>query len=184
MGSWVNELAGNRCWVRRKTHWKSLLGDWSSTRFSGSWVGLLGFSSGSHGSAVALGLRVAGSPEIASPASSGLVGATHQRIGLHLPQLSRSHLSLSISRSLPLKLSLNLSSQSLDLTLCELLEHDRKKNKERRRKEKKGGKEKEGEGFGDAGDKGENEGKITEMPLTLNLTTFYPLLYTLYFSII
>jgi hypothetical protein len=27
MGSWVNELAGNRCWIRRKTRWKSLLGD-------------------------------------------------------------------------------------------------------------------------------------------------------------
>jgi hypothetical protein len=27
MGSWVNELAGNRCWIHRKTCWKSLLGD-------------------------------------------------------------------------------------------------------------------------------------------------------------
>jgi hypothetical protein len=61
-----------------------------------------------------------GSPEIASPASSGLIGATHRRIGLHLPQLSRSHLSQHLSVSLYLTLSVSLPpsiSRSLSLSL-------------------------------------------------------------------
>jgi len=97
---------------------------------------------------VALGLRVAGSLEIASPASSGLVDATHRRIGLHLPQLTRSHLSLSISRSLPQSLvSLSVSSLCLSTLLFgeekkkgeemknieEEVERRRKKNNKKRR---------------------------------------------------
>jgi hypothetical protein len=60
---------------------------------------------------------VTGSPEIASPAFSGLVGATHRRIGLHLPQLSRSHSqSLSLSR-LPVSISLSALNALSDLPL-------------------------------------------------------------------
>lgn len=75
------------------------------SRVVGHWVtGCTGF----------VHLWVTGSPEIASPAFFGLVGATHRRIGLHLPQLSRSHSQIS-------RLSLLVSSPCLDLTLCSQL---------------------------------------------------------------
>jgi hypothetical protein len=70
-----------------------------------------------------------GSPEIPSPASSGLVGATHRRIGLHLPQLSRSHLSLSISQS-PSQSLISHSLASLSLSLLLSLWVARQKNEE------------------------------------------------------
>jgi hypothetical protein len=103
-----------------------------------------------------------GSPKIASPASSGLVGATHRRIGLHLPQLSRSHLSLSISRLSHLSvlsrshLSISLLPQSLRLSsvlLC-CCEKRKKEDEERRRKTNKKRKEekKRGKGGGLLGD--------------------------------
>jgi hypothetical protein len=70
---------------------------------------------------------------------------------------SLSRFSASLSRSL---------SHSQSLSVCA---------RAKGRTKKEGKEKEEGEGSGDAGDKGENEGKITEMPLTLNLTTFYPL---------
>jgi hypothetical protein len=100
-----------------------------------------------------------GSPEIASPASFGLVGTTLRRIGLHLPQLSRSHLSLSISRLSPLSVSsLYFSPPSVSPTLfvsaslslsrlfdCARAKEGRTKKEEekRRKKEKKRKKEKD-----------------------------------------
>jgi len=82
-----------------------------------------------------------GSPEIASPASSGLVGATHRRIGLHLPQLSRSHLSLSISRSPSQSLishSLASLSHSISLTLSIALCGSLGRRTKKKRSKKKG----------------------------------------------
>jgi hypothetical protein len=79
-----------------------------------------------------------GSPEIASSAFSGLIDVTHRRIGLHLPQLSRSHSQSldSLSRShlsalnslsdLPLNLSISLSR----LSLCVLVEQRRRRIEE------------------------------------------------------
>jgi hypothetical protein len=93
-----------------------------------------------------------GSPEIASPASSSLVGATHRRIGLHLPQLSRSHLSLSSSRLSHLSVSsLYFSPPSVSPTLSVLLcscEKRKKEDEERRRRTNKKRKEEKKSGRG------------------------------------
>jgi hypothetical protein len=91
-----------------------------------------------------------GSQEIASPASSGLVGATHRRIGLHLPQLSRSHLShisrlshLSVLSRSHLSISLLPQSLRLSLSYCVRARKGRKKKKKEEerqiRREKKRG---------------------------------------------
>ncbi len=92
--------------------------------------------------------------------STGCIGSFPDRGAPHgssLPRHSLSRFSASLSRSL---------SHSQSLTVCA---------RAKGRTKKEGKEKEEGEGSGDAGDKGENEGKITEMPLTLNLTTFYTL---------
>jgi hypothetical protein len=180
-GFWATGLRGSTGLRRKST-------GTAGNRVSGCWivsgsVGRSGFTQTGHGfsnrpGSLCLGsggLRVTGLPEIGSPCSLRRVSSS--RIHRILP----SH-SLSISRSPSISRFLSLfPPQSLDLSLwvtrAEEQRRRKKKGRRRRRKEKKEGKEKEErEGSGDAEDKGENEGKITEMPLTLNLTTFYPLL--------
>jgi len=95
-------------------------------------------------------LRAAGSPELESLASPGLVGVDPWKIGSNLPDFSPSPLGLSLSLSLDLPISPSVSrslglskfspSQSLYLSRCPVcsgknMNERRRKNKSRKKRE-------------------------------------------------